>query len=226
MTTSADVALSRDNASDRNESARTVRTQFVEAANGVTYAYRQLGTTRNGIPPLVMLQHFRGNLDNWDPLLLDSLAATLQVVPFDNAGVGLSSGRAPRNINAMARDAIAFADALGQPQIDLLGYSIGGMIAQEMAILRPQLIRRLVLAGTGPQGGELMHGWISDVAAIANAEHNGPEDLLRLFFEITETSRQKGQEYLKRFLERQERDKPTGLEARDAQYAARRLLRG
>jgi pimeloyl-ACP methyl ester carboxylesterase len=148
--------------------------------------------------PLVLLQHFRSNLDNWDPLLLDTLAATREVIPVDNAGVGLSSGTVPCTITAMARDAIAFTDALGLTRIDLLGYSIGGMIAQELTLLRPQLVRRLVLAGTGPQGGQLMHGWISDVAAIANAENNGPDDLLRLFFEITETSRQRGPEYLKR----------------------------
>ena len=185
--------------------------------NGVDYAYRELG---DGAVPIVMLQHFRGNLDNWDPLLLDTLAATREVIPFDNTGVGLSTGTVPRTITAMARDAIAFTDALGLTRVDLLGYSIGGMIAQEFTLLRPQLVRRLVLAGTGPQGGQLMHGWISDVAAIANGENNGPDDLLNLFFEITETSRQRGVEYLKRFTSRQDRDKPNGLEVRDAQYDA------
>lgn len=115
--------------------------------------------------------------------------------PGGAGGAGGAWGTVPRTITAMAQDAIAFADALGLTPIDLLGYSIGGMIAQELALLWPQLVRRLVLAGTGPQGGQLMHGWISDVAKIANAESNGPEEFLRLFFEITETSRQKGQEY-------------------------------
>ena len=200
--------------------ALTAPNQSVPARNGVTYAHRRFGRPNAGVPPLVMLQHFRGNLDNWDPLLLDTLAATREVIPVDNAGVGLSSGTVPRTITAMARDAIAFTDALGLTRIDLLGYSIGGMIAQELTLLRPQLVLRLVLAGTGPQGGQLMHGWISDVAAIANAENNGPDDLLRLFFEITETSRQRGLEYLKRFTARQDRDKPSGLEVRDAQYDA------
>lgn len=203
-----------------DDTALTAPNQSVQARNGVSYAYRRFGRPAAGVPPLAMLQHFRGNLDNWDPLLLDTLAATREVIPFDNTGVGLSTGTVPRTIAAMARDAIAFTDALGLTRIDLLGYSIGGMIAQELTLQRPQLVRRLVLAGTGPQGGQLMHGWISDVAAIANAEDNGPDDLLRLFFEITETSRQKGLEYLKRFTARQDRDKPNGLEVRDAQYDA------
>jgi pimeloyl-ACP methyl ester carboxylesterase len=211
-------------ASDTDLTALTALTapnESVAARNGVTYAYRRFGNSAAGQPPLVLLQHFRGNLDNWDPLLLDSLGASREVIPFDNAGVGLSSGTVPASITAMARDAIAFMDALGLSLVDVLGYSIGGMIAQELALLRPQLVRRLVLAGTGPRGGELMHGWISDVAATANAEHNAPEDLLRLFFEVTETSRQKGREYLARFTARQhDRDKPAGLQVRDAQYDA------
>ena len=182
-----------------DDNAQTTPNRAVQARNGVTYAYRRFGNAAAGDPPLVMLQHFRGNLDNWDPLLLDTLAADREVIPADNAGVGLSSGTVPRNITAMARDAIAFTDALGLTRIDLLGYSLGGEVAQELTLLRPQLVRRLVLAATGPQGGQLMHGWISDVARIANAENNRPEDLLSLFFEVTETSRQKGQEYLQRF---------------------------
>jgi len=203
-----------------DDTALTAPNQSVQARNGVSYAYRRFGHQAAAVPPLVMLQHFRGNLDNWDPPLLDTIAASREVIPFDNTGVGLSTGTVPRTIAAMARDAIAFTDALGLTRVDLLGYSIGGMIAQELTLVRPQLVRRLVLAGTGPQGGQLMHGWISDVAAIANAENNGPEDLLNLFFEITDTSRQKGLEYLKRFTARHDRDKPNGLEVRDAQYDA------
>jgi pimeloyl-ACP methyl ester carboxylesterase len=164
-------------------------------------------------------QHFRGNLDNWDPLLLDTLAQAREVIPVDNAGVGLSTGTVPRTVTQMARDAIACTDALGLHRIDLLGYSLGGEVAQELTLLRPQLVRRLVLAATGPQGGQRMHGWSSDVAQVANAENNRPEDLLRLFFAVTETSRQKGLEYPQRFTARQEgRDKPNGLDVRDAQY--------
>jgi len=109
----------------------------------------------------------------------------------------------------MARDALAFIDALELTRIDLLGFSIGGMIAQELTLLCPQLVRRLVLAGTGPQSGQLMHGWVSDVAALANVAKNHPEDLLALFFEITPTSQQKGREFLQRCGARQDdRDVP------------------
>ncbi|MFF7602586.1 alpha/beta fold hydrolase [Streptomyces mirabilis] len=201
--------------------ALTAPNQFVEGANGVTYAYRRFGPSSPGVLPLVMLQHFRGNLDNWDPLLLGSLAAHREVIPVDNAGVGLSSGTVPPTINGMARDAITFVEALGLSRIDLFGFSIGGMVAQELTLIRPQLVRRLVLAGTGPRSGVLMHGWINDVQALANVADNHPEDLLSLFFEVTPTSQQKGREFLERRASRTEdRDKPAGLQARDAQMDA------
>ncbi|MCW2992598.1 MAG: alpha/beta hydrolase fold protein [Conexibacter sp.] len=194
----------------------------VEAGNGITYAYRRVGRARAGAPPLICLQHFRGNLDNWDPLLIDELAANREVIAVDNTGVGLSSGTVPRDVTTMARDAIAFLDALALHEVDLLGYSLGGMVAQDLALLRPRQVRRLVLAGTGPQGGgELMHGWIPDVAAIANAETYEPEAVIRLFFAISETSIARGHAYLQRFVSRTaESDRPNGLEVRDAQYDA------
>jgi len=195
--------------------------QSVAAANGVTYAYRRFGAGSPGVLPLVMLQHFGGNLDDWDPLQLGALASGREVIVVDNAGVGLSSGTVPRTITEMARDVIAFTDALGLARIDLLGFSIGGMIAQELTLLRPQLVRRLVLAGTGPQGGLLMHGWISDVAYLANAAETHPEDQLTLFFEITPTSQEKGREFLRRCAGREDdRDQRPGEEVRDAQFDA------
>jgi pimeloyl-ACP methyl ester carboxylesterase len=202
--------------------AVTAKNQFVEAANGVTYAYRQLGAAPANTPPLVLLQHFRGNLDNWDPLLIDNLAAQRSVVLVDNAGVGLSSGTVPSTVIQKARDAIAFIDALDLSKIDVLGYSIGGMVAQELALLRPQLVRRLILAATGPRGGgEHMHGWITDIATLANADNPGVEEVLRIFFSDTETSRQRGMEYLRRRSARvQDQDKPTNRQVRDAQYDA------
>lgn len=204
-----------------NGIALTAPNQFVEAANGVKYAYRRLGTPSPGAPPLVMLQHFRGNLDDWDPLLLDALASGREVIPVDNAGVGLSSGTVPRTITGMARDVIAFTDSLGLSRIDLLGFSIGGMVAQELTLLTPQLVRRLVLAGTGPQSGYLMHGWASDVQALATVANSKPEDQLELFFEITPTSQQKGREFLQRCAARHEdRDNPADLQVRDAQFDA------
>ncbi|NMI55832.1 alpha/beta hydrolase [Streptomyces sp. RLB3-17] len=201
--------------------ALTAPNQFVEGANGVTYAYRRFGTASDDVLPLVMLQHFRGNLDNWDPLLLGSLAAHREIIPVDNAGVGLSTGTVPSTITGMARDAITFIEALGLSRIDLFGFSIGGMVAQELTLIRPQLVRRLVLAGTGPRSGVLMHGWINDVQALANVADNHPEDLLSLFFEVSPTSQQKGREFLERRASRTEdRDKPAGLQARDAQMDA------
>jgi pimeloyl-ACP methyl ester carboxylesterase len=139
------------------------------------------------------MQHFRGNMDDWDPLLIDELAQAGDVIVFDNTGVGLTSGTAPCSITAMARDAIAFADALELRAVDVLGYSIGGMIAQEFALLRPRQARRLILAATGPQGGgQEMHGWIKDVERVANADPPTAEGLLWLFFNPTETSIARG----------------------------------
>jgi pimeloyl-ACP methyl ester carboxylesterase len=201
----------------------TAENLTVEAANGIRYAYRRFGDADAEAPPLLFLQHFRGNLDNWDPLLVDTLAEHREVVLLDNTGVGLSSGEVPRTVTEMARDAISFCDALELTEIDLLGYSLGGMVAQDLALLRPQLVRRLVLAGTGPRGGgQLMHGWAPDVARVARAKENGPEELLWLFFEHTESSKQLGREYLARaFGERKEdRDEPNGDQVTQAQYDA------
>jgi pimeloyl-ACP methyl ester carboxylesterase len=203
--------------------AATAENLTLEAANGVTYAYRRFGGADDGAPPpLLFLQHFRGNLDNWDPLLVDTLAEHREVVLLDNTGVGLSSGLVPRTVTEMARDGISFCDALGLSQIDLLGYSLGGMVAQDLALLRPQLVRRLVLAGTGPRGGgQLMHGWAPDVARVARADDNGPDEYLWLFFEHTDTSRALGREYYARLGTRTEhRDKPNGIQVKEAQYDA------
>jgi pimeloyl-ACP methyl ester carboxylesterase len=200
----------------------TAENRFIEAANGVTYAYRRFGNATETCPPLVFLQHFRGTLDNWDPLLVDTLAGSREVIVVDNTGVGLSSGTVPRNITQMARDAIAFLDALGLTEIDLLGFSIGGFVAQELTLLRPALVRRLVLAATGPQGGgQLMHGWISDVAAVAKAQPASADRLVWLFFSPSESSQQKGREYLQRMSARREgRDRDNGPEVAQAQYDA------
>ena len=187
-------------------------------AAGIEFAYRRFG--RPVDVPLVMLQHFRGNLDNWDPALTDALAAEREVILVDYPGVGSSSGEPRSTIAAMARDMIAFVAALGLHQIHLLGFSIGGFVAQEIALVRPFLIRRLVLAATGPKGAPGMHGWRSDIAAAASGESR-PENLLYIMFAHTESSQAKGQEFLERFVQRQHgRDAPTSDAARDAQYDA------
>ena len=168
------------------------------------------------------MQHFRGNMDDWDPLLIDRLAAERGVILFDNTGVGLTSGSTPCSITPMARDAIAFVDALGLNEVDVLGYSIGGMIAQEFALLRPRQVRRLVLAATGPQGGaQGMHGWIIDVETVANADPGSAEGLLWLFFNPTETSIARGKDFIARFTSRtEERDQPVSTQSKKAQYDA------
>jgi pimeloyl-ACP methyl ester carboxylesterase len=195
----------------------TAETRLLEAA-GVDFAYRRFG--RPVGVPLVLLQHFRGNLDNWDPALTDALAAEREVILVDYPGVGSSTGEASSTIAATARRMIAFIAALGLDRIDLLGFSIGGFVAQEIALVRPTLVRRLVLAATGPKGAPGMHGWRADIATAARGESK-PENLLYIMFAHTETSQAEGMEFLGRFLKRREgRDAPTSDAARDAQYDA------
>ena len=191
-------------------------TQLIEAA-GIGFAYRRFG--RPAQLPLVMLQHFRGNLDNWDPALTNALADQREVVLVDYPGVGSSTGTTSSSIAETARQMIAFVTALGLERVDLFGFSIGGFVAQEIALVRPTLLRRLVLAATGPKGAPGMHGWREDIAAAARGESR-PENLLYIMFARTETSQAKGREYLGRFLERRDRDAPTSDAARDAQYDA------
>jgi pimeloyl-ACP methyl ester carboxylesterase len=129
----------------------TAPTQFVEA-NGIRFAYRQLGPSR-GVP-VVFLTHLAAVLDNWDPRVVDGIAARHRVITFDNRGVGASSGSTPTTIKEMARDAVTFIRALGFDQVDLFGFSMGGMIAQVIAQEEPRLVRKMILAGTGPAGGD------------------------------------------------------------------------
>jgi pimeloyl-ACP methyl ester carboxylesterase len=195
----------------------TAETRFAGAV-GVDFAYRRFG--RPAEQPLVMLQHFRGNLDNWDPALTDALAAEREVIIVDYPGVGSSTGEPSRTIAETARRMIAFVDALELGEIDLLGFSIGGFVAQEIALVRPDLVRRLVLAATGPKGAPGMHGWRQDIAEAARGESN-PENLLYIMFAHTAASQAKGKEFLGRFIARKEgRDAPTSDAARDAQYDA------
>ena len=195
----------------------TAETRFAPAA-GIDFTHRRFG--RSSGVPLVMLQHFRGNLDNWDPALTDALAAEREVILVDYAGTGSSTGEPSNTIAATATQMIAFADALGLVEIDLLGFSIGGFVAQEIALVRPTLVRRLILAATGPKGAPGMHGWRDDIAAAARGESK-PENLLYIMFAHTETSQAKGKEFLGRFMLRQEgRDAPTSDAVRDAHYDA------
>jgi len=197
---------------------QTAETQFADAA-GVRFAYRRFGSSRP--TPLLMLQHFRGNLDSWDPALTDALAREREVILVDYPGLGASSGEFGPSIADTARKLIAFAEALGLDAVDLLGFSIGGFVAQDIALIRPALVRRLVLAATGPKGAPGMHGWREDIAAAARQEESTADSLLHIFFAPTATSRAKGGEFLGRFMARSKgRDTPTTLAARDAQYDA------
>ena len=199
----------------------TAPNERVEAADGITYAYRRFGNAERGAPPALFLTHFRGNLDNWDPALVDAIARRREVILFDNVGVGGSSGTTPRTFTAMAHDALAFVDALGLETLDLFGYSIGGYVAQEIALIRPRLVRRLVLAGTAPEGGEQLHGWPPEIHAMAAADEQGAEHLLYLFFERSPESVAKGWEFVERIFARtDDRDAPVSLRTRDAQLDA------
>ena len=192
--------------------------RVVSAANEIDYAYREIG---NGTPPLVLLQHFRGNLDNWDPALIDALAAGRRVVTFDNAGVGGSTGTTPSTVTQMARDAIAFLDAMEFDEVDVLGFSIGSFVAQEIALIRPAVVRRLILASAAPQGAAGMHGWAPEVIGAVGAPAPNPDGYLGVFFTRSAASRQSGVEALGRLTARTEdRDKPTTWQTRQAQYDA------
>jgi pimeloyl-ACP methyl ester carboxylesterase len=189
-------------------------------AGGVTFAYRELGPT-SGIP-VVFLTHLAAVLDNWDPRVVDGIAAKHRVITFDNRGVGASTGSTPRTIQAMATDAITFIRALGFEHVDLLGFSMGGMIAQVIAQNEPQLVRKLILAGTGPAGGE----GIKNVTALSHLDTlrglltlQDPKQFL--FFTRTANGRRAGKEFLARLKERtNDRDKRISLRSYGAQLKA------
>ena len=192
--------------------------KLVSAPTGIDYAYREMG---DGAVPLVLLQHFRGNLDNWDPALIDALAASRHVVTFDNVGVGATTGSTPNTVEQMGRDAISFLDALEVDRVDVLGFSIGSFVAQEIALMRPAAVRRLVLASSAPRGAPGMHGWAPDVIGAVGNRQSSPDGYLKVFFTESASSRRAGEEALKRMFARQmDRDQPTTWETRLAQYDA------
>jgi pimeloyl-ACP methyl ester carboxylesterase len=169
--------------------------------DGVPYAYRTLGTPSG--TPLVLFNRFRGTMDEWDPAFLDHVAASRYVVIFDNAGVARSGGEAPLRMADWARNAGAFIDGLGFKQVDLLGFSFGGLVAQELTLLRPDLVRRLVIAGSGAgyvEGANLNPKAIE----VATKPINTDEDFLYLFFKNTRTSQAAGREHLAWLKERKD----------------------
>ena len=201
---------------------RNAPTKTVDVG-GTRFAYRRLGvdTGATGVP-VIALNHLVGVLDNWDPRVIDGIAAGHLVITFDNRGVGASEGRTPDSIAAMAHDAIAFIRALGFDQVDLLGFSLGGMIAQVMLHEEPQLFRKIILAGTGPAGGV----GIDKVTALtpldtvkAKLTFRDPKELL--FFTRTETGKSAARRFIKRLNERtSDRDKAISLSATRAQFKA------
>jgi pimeloyl-ACP methyl ester carboxylesterase len=199
----------------------TAPTRFVEA-DGIRFAYRRFGNPSG--TPIVLLQHFMGNLDNYDPAITDALATGREVILTDNAGVGLSTGAAPQTVAGMARDAASLIDALGLEQVDLLGFSMGGFVAQQIAVDRPELVRRLVLVGTGPRGGEGMDQLAPDVAPLFGRVYD-PQDLmwLPIFFSPSEASQAAGRRFLERIRARTEdRDVPVSEATVAAHSAAAR----
>lgn len=208
-----------------NTQTREVVSQYnapnltIRAANGTTYAYRRFG--KAGTIPVVFLQHFRGNLDNWDPALVDDIAAEREVILVDYSGVGLSNGTTPRTVYGLARDALAFVDAVDLKDIDLFGFSLGGFVAQELVLLRPRLVRLLILAGTGSEGGRDMHRWNEEISEHAYRDVQGSDDIFFLFFAPTETSQAKAREFVGRiFARKHDRDNVPALAVRDAQAEA------
>ena len=198
----------------RHAPSRTV------TAAGVTYAYRELGPN-TGVP-VIFLNHLAAVLDNWDPRVVDGIAARHRVITFDNRGIGASKGKTPVSVAAMARDAVAFIRALGFDQVDLLGFSLGGFVAQVIAQDEPQLVRKIILAGTGPAGGE----GIDKVTSLtiqdtikAVLTFKDPKEYL--FFTRTANGRTQARQFVKRLKERKDnRDKSISPLAFRAQLKA------
>jgi pimeloyl-ACP methyl ester carboxylesterase len=193
----------------------TVPTEFVEV-DGVKLAYRSFGQPYGY--PLVLLQHFTGTMDNWDPLVTNALAQKHRLILFDNRGVGSSEGETPNNVAHMAKDAITFIQALGLTQVDLLGFSLGNYVAQQIAMDQPTLVRRLVLVGGGPAG----LGAENFKQVIANIEgKSAREALLYLFFEPSASSQERGEKFIQRLQARTaERSRPATQQTIGAQYQA------
>ncbi|WNV91051.1 alpha/beta hydrolase [Umezawaea sp. Da 62-37] len=199
----------------------TAPNRTLSAPGGVTYAYRRFGDATTPAPPVLFLQHLRGNLDNWDPALVDAIAAEREVVLLDNVGVGGSTGAVPTTVHGMAVGALAFVDAAGLSGYDLFGFSLGGFVAQEIALIRSHQVRRIVLAGTAPQGGRGFHPFAGPVLDAVMTDEPGAEEFLGLFYTASQKSRTRGMESLGRVFARQEdRDEPTDLATREAQMLA------
>ncbi len=198
----------------------TVPNQFI-SADGVNFAYREYGQ-QNGGTPVIFLNHLAAVLDNWDPRIIDGIAAKHHVVVFDNRGVGASTGEPAKSIEQMADDAITFIQAKGFKKVDLFGFSMGGMISQEIVLKQPQLIRKMILSGTGPAGGI----GISTVGRISNWDLvrgmvTRQDPKVYLFFTRTDNGKAAAKAFVQRINERTEnRDKEITISAYRAQLKA------
>jgi len=198
----------------------TAPTQFVQV-RGHSYAYRRFGHGP-GLP-LLCLQHFTGTLDNWDPAVTDPLATGREVILFDNAGIGRSTGAVPATMAGMAAHALAFLDGLGLETCDVIGYSLGGMVALQMVQDRPAIFRRMVLVGTAPRGGEdIMHLEKPTLAKpIQDSANRGYDVLKKIFFTPSAASQARATEFVERLSRRQDdRDPVSGPQVASAQVAA------
>jgi pimeloyl-ACP methyl ester carboxylesterase len=198
---------------------QTAPTQFLEA-KGIRFAYRRFGKA-NGVP-LVFNMHFTGTMDHWDPAVTDGFAKDREVILFDNAGISSSSGEVPASIDEMAANTAAFIKALGLTQVDVLGFSLGGLVAQELTLAEATLVRRLVLVGTGPRSGEGMSSLTPEAQKIFGATYDEPDHRwLNVFFTPSERSQAAGREYLKRFrLRTKDRDPEVSDKVAPAQIEA------
>jgi pimeloyl-ACP methyl ester carboxylesterase len=203
-----------------NASNTTAPTQFIQTKLE-KYAYRRFGKGQ-GLP-LLCLQHFTGTLDNWDPAVTDPLAAGREVILFESAGLGRSSGTVPETVAGMASHAFAFVDALGLTTCDVLGFSLGGMVAQQMVQERPPVFRKMILVGTAPRGGEdIMHLEKPSLAKyLKDPTLKGYAVLTKIFFAPTESSQEAGKAFVARLSQRKEdREPPSGPQVAAAQMAA------
>ena len=197
----------------------TAPTQFIET-DLETYAYRRFG--RGDAPPLVCLQHFTGTLDNWDPAVTDTLARSREVILFESAGLGRSTGDVPKTVTGMAEHALAFLDALRLPQVDLLGFSLGGMVAQEIALALPSVVRKMLLVGTAPKGGEdIMHMEKPELKRVLEDPRiQGLDKLVGLFFPPDPMAQSAGKAFVGRLGLRKDWEPVSGPKVAQAQIAA------
>jgi len=204
-----------DIASQHVATLETTPTHYVEG-HGISFAYRRLGPATG--TPLVLLQHFSGNIDAWDPAVVNAVATDRPVIAFDNAGVGRSTGQTPDNVAAMARDAVTFMKLLGLAEVDLLGFSLGGCVAQQIAAEHGRLVRKLILVATAPRGGE---EHLLAVLQDAFSQTDAPDPRLPLFFTASPASRSSGLAFLNRTKLRQyDRDTDNGKAVTDPQAKA------